>query len=329
MRFQACKLSGQKLVLPYDVFRRDLFKSANFLGSEFPSRSCKKVKFNPPEKVERKLRIMWPSLTSTPSRAIWRKKFRRHGPCVLTYAESREKTFGYFKEAITLYQRSNILKLLEMKAIRPNNRAPVSLDNMILAIDRDNTLVEFNCEGSQNGSDILHGVKLCFDSPTGKRTICPDALRKKTCKTKKVWYLRDIQYLNEYRKIEKQSKNGKLTNPGQSNVRKDDYDEFNNSDEQNDYEYYYDTYEDRSGYTEQDKSPYTDTVVKPQQIAVPKTFKPEHDKLADKKLYPNWPVETKNHPSQYSSCILAMPSALCVFVATSFALVGLREVTLS
>ncbi|XP_074300945.1 ribonuclease 1-like [Silene latifolia] len=121
--------------------------------------------------LQTRLRKSWPTYTCPQiGRKFWVHEWNKHGTC----SKSALGELKYFKTALNLKNRINILQALARAGIRPDNNKLYSLKSVKRAIARAFGHHPFiGCNHDAQGNSQIWQVSMCFDT-TGTRLIkCP------------------------------------------------------------------------------------------------------------------------------------------------------------
>ena len=123
----------------------------------------------------------WPTLAcpSGDGSAFWTHEWEKHGTC----SESILDQHGYFKSALNLNAKVDLLKVLVDAGIEPNG-GEYSLTSIKQAIEGATGHTPFiECNSDSSGTRQLYQVYLCVDTSGSQFIQCPVFPRGKCAST--------------------------------------------------------------------------------------------------------------------------------------------------
>ncbi|KAK9750765.1 hypothetical protein RND81_02G220200 [Saponaria officinalis] len=120
--------------------------------------------------LQTSLRKSWPTFTCPQiGRKFWVHEWNKHGTC----SKSVLGELAYFKRALNLKNKINILQALARAGIRPNNQL-YSLKSVKRAISRAYRHHPFiACNRDSQGNSQIWQVTMCFDKTATRLIKCP------------------------------------------------------------------------------------------------------------------------------------------------------------
>ncbi|XP_057950078.1 extracellular ribonuclease LE-like [Malania oleifera] len=155
----------------------------NFNNGSYPQNCNRNSPFTPSTLTDLTTRMQksWPTLACPRSNGtkFWTHEWTKHGTC----SESVLDQYSYFKAALDLKHKIDLLRILLKAGIRPNGRF-YRLRRIIEAIKRATgyaSAIECNVDRSRNNQ--LFQIYLCVDTSGSNIIECP-VLPKRKCPSK-------------------------------------------------------------------------------------------------------------------------------------------------
>ncbi|KAK2985166.1 hypothetical protein RJ640_011987 [Escallonia rubra] len=132
------------------------------------------------------LTVRWPNLKNpSKSQNFWKYEWKKHGTC----SENLYPQEAYFKLAMQLYDRLNILKVFAKSNIRPGangNQLLSQMNNSLVAYT--GKVPDFRCQLGQRTTtakrNLIKEVVSCYNS-SGTAINCPVSQRSNSCNTRR------------------------------------------------------------------------------------------------------------------------------------------------